>query len=165
MELKSRIKDEKTLAKVVDQGINQGAGGHFTVGGDLCAAAEGEEVVDLFVLQGPVCDGRGKQIVGDHVTDHDLHGEARHQLHRMGPSGKYDVLTAQIPNQTAQTVVDNGRYVLTEAANVVQEEHQRRAKYEIQNADHKVERKRTIYHLLDSFHITTKIDRITRIIP
>ncbi len=165
MVLKSLSKDEETLAEIVDQGIRQGADGHFTVGSHLCATAEGKKVVDAFMLQCPARHRPSHYIIGEPIANHNLRGETDDQLQGGAMPREDDKLTAQIPDQAAEAIIDNGGNMLAHAANIEQEKHQRRAKYEVQNADDQVEHKRAIYHLLDLFHCITKTDRITRIIP
>lgn len=85
---------EETLAEIIDQGIDQGADGHFAVGADLCATAEGEQMIDLVILQRPTGQRLGYDIIREQIANHNLYGEADDELQGMGVPRKDDVLTA-----------------------------------------------------------------------
>ena len=144
--------DVIALAEVIQQRIGNGADGHLTVALDVFHAAEGEQLRHAFRLQHQVPAKRCDDVVRQQVAHDDVDQKAQ-QLPRRGlAAGEENEAAGEIPDQTAKTVVDNGRGVLAEAGDVVEQEHQAGADDKIGNTDDQIENQCAVKHFSDFFH-------------
>ena len=87
-----------SLTEIVQQGIHNGADCHFAVCSDLGTATEGEETVDILVIQKEFCHHGGNEVIGDPITNQNLNGKTDALLRGCLDPGEDHILTSQEPD-------------------------------------------------------------------
>ena len=144
-------KDKIPLAEIIQNGIEDGAQGHFAVALDhfRLGAAEGEEVPHAPGAQQHIRQQWRGNIVRYSVARQHLDHEPQKLLPGGGVAAKQEVLARQIPDHAAQAVVEQGGHMVAEAADVEQQEHDGGADNEIEDADDDVVDQGAVHHMFE----------------
>ena len=145
-------KHKVSLTEIVQQGIHDDTYCHLAVCGDHGTASEGEEAVDLLVIQQELCDHGSYKVIGYTVANQHFQSETSILLGTGSETGEDQKFASQEPENTSQTIIEQRCNMLIDTAGIKEEKHKPGAEYEIGEPDDHIEDQGAIQHSFDSFH-------------